>query len=382
MTVIAAFAVRGYPVVFGDLLITGETSQDHTFAVPSRGDVSDFFGDSGWKILGLRQKVVLISEEVAVAWAGHWLGARVVIEELRRRAQCEVLTAESILEYLDGEPELARYPAAFVGCVSRGGASQTFGSNGSEAFESKQLGTVYLAGSGARALRDTFGMLDRASHAMDGDVSASDEAVVHGLIFGGLLLQSEVYWRESATPLAHMFGGGYEIASLVDGVLQKLPEVTYVFWQGTLDASGSDVEPLLFVRQTYWRDHLMLRSCRITGLMGDDNVVPAEHQHHVIGPMYSVSYGNADAPPIPISLESRRVAHFIVVYREKKFVGIVGRLRMYGDSEQLTMRFEDHDGKVRIGLHPDELKLITEAVEAHRVGTREGVAKAAARKSL
>ena len=44
MTVIAAFSVSNFPVLFGDLLLTGPSVSERRVAVPAQGEVQDFFG--------------------------------------------------------------------------------------------------------------------------------------------------------------------------------------------------------------------------------------------------------------------------------------------------------------------------------------------------
>lgn len=117
MTAIAAFSVDRCPVVFGDLLLTGPRESSRQVAVPAIGDVHDFFGGSGWSILGLEQKVVLINQHCVLAWAGSWLGASVAISELRFLASTQVLTADGVRAFLAGHPDVRAQGVGFIGWV-------------------------------------------------------------------------------------------------------------------------------------------------------------------------------------------------------------------------------------------------------------------------
>lgn len=143
MTVIAAFEVQDSPLLFGDLLITGPTTGRNKAAVPAQGEVQDFFGESGWSISGLGQKVCLLSDSFAIAWAGSWLGARVAIAELRRRAESGPVSANDAREYLASEPDLKRHPAAFIGLTHFDGRVQKFHFDADE-FYSPTLGLTYM----------------------------------------------------------------------------------------------------------------------------------------------------------------------------------------------------------------------------------------------
>src|SRR5687768_569719 len=100
MTLIATFSVNKYPVVFGDLLLTGPASAGKRVALPTQGPDHDFFGDSGWAISGLTQKVNIVSPNCAIAWAGSWLEARCAISGLRDLAQSQTLTTDVVRSFL------------------------------------------------------------------------------------------------------------------------------------------------------------------------------------------------------------------------------------------------------------------------------------------
>ena len=63
MTLIAAAGLDTYPVVFGDLLISGPGRSDAVPDIPLAGAVTSIFAaGSDWSILGLDQKVVLLGD--------------------------------------------------------------------------------------------------------------------------------------------------------------------------------------------------------------------------------------------------------------------------------------------------------------------------------
>jgi hypothetical protein len=168
MTVIAAYVIGNFPVLFGDLLLTSERATGaRKVAVPTQGEVQDFFGSSGWGISGLTQKVNVLSDNCAIAWAGSWLGARVAIAGLRDLALSRTLTCEAILEFFDALPDLKLNPASFVGLVHDDGALQQFCFN-AEQFQSESLGTVYLSGTGSTAIYELSDILAGADSQMTG----------------------------------------------------------------------------------------------------------------------------------------------------------------------------------------------------------------------
>ena len=69
----------------------------------------------GWSILGLRQKVVVISDQCAIAWADSQLGAVDAIRELRALADKGQLTRAAIKRLISSLPSDANFPASIGG---------------------------------------------------------------------------------------------------------------------------------------------------------------------------------------------------------------------------------------------------------------------------
>lgn len=352
-------------MLFGDLLLTGPTS-GRAVAVPAQGDVQGFFGDSGWSISGLRQKVCLLSDSCVVAWAGSWLGARVAIAELRRRALCGDLTVEDATGYLASEPELKRNPAAFVGLTYSAGYLHQF-HFGAEAFQTPSLGLAYVSGSGANAIHEFANLLQSMESAATGSPTVGNQAIASALSLGGLLLQSEFRGRDAAATLRSMFGGGYEIAYFSDDRMQKLPEITYVVWEAQIDESNVHVShPQLLIKQMYSGDHLLIKSARIESSVVDPTPRIVDEQGHAIGPMFEAP-SFADLPSLrSMSLQSRLLCHCILVHRDAAVVGLYTRVQQYSADSEITVTFEDRGGELRFGIRNDTALEIAKSLERFR----------------
>lgn len=365
VTVIAAFAIGGFPLLFGDLLLTGPTS-GRTVAVPAQGDVQGFFGDSGWSISGLSQKVCLLSDSCAVAWAGSWLGARVAIAELRRRALSGPLSVEDATGYLTSEPDLRRNPAAFVGLTYSAGHLHQF-HFGAEELQTRSLGPAYVSGSGAGAIHEFANLLQSMESTATGSPTVGNQAIANALSLGGMLLQSEFRGRDTAATLRSMFGGGYEIAYFSGGRMQKLPEITYVVWEAQIDESNVHVShPQLLIKQMYSGDHLLIKSARVESSAAAPTPRIVDEQAHAIRPMF-------EAPPFAalpslrsMSLQSRLLCHCILVRRSDMLVGLYTRVQQYSADSELTVTFEDSKGELRFGIRNDTALEIAKSLERFR----------------
>lgn len=375
MTVVAAFAIGGFPLLFGDLLLTGPTS-GRVVAVPAQGEVQNFFGESGWSISGLRQKVCVLSDSFAVAWAGSWLGARVAIAELRCRALAGPLSVEVATEYLASEQELKRNPAAFIGLTYSDGYLHQF-HFGAEELHTPSLGLAYVSGSGANAIHEFAALLQSMDSAATGGPTVGNQAVASALSLGGMLLQSEFRGRDAAATLRSMFGGGYEIAYFSGDRMQKLPEITYVVWEAQIDESHVRVShPQLLIRQTYSNDYLLVKSARIESSAADPTPRIVDEQGHVIGPMFEAP-PFADLPSLQsMSLQSRLLCHCILVHRRGMPVGLYTRVQQYSASSELTVTFENCGGELRFGIRSDTALEIAKSLERFREPDVQGAGRA------
>ena len=369
MTVVATFAISGYPVVFGDLLMTGPSANEvRTVAVPAQGEVQEFFGDSGWSVLGLKQKVTLLADNCVVAWAGSLLGARIAISGLRELAKTGVLTCESILRHLQADSDLSKHPASFVGMVAESGRLHQFRFN-AEHFDSTTLGHVFLSGSGSAAIHEFSKVLASMESRSTGSANAAVTCVAKTMMLGGMLLQAEFRGGLAATTLRNMFGGGYEIAFFSDGRMRKLEEVSYLFWEAEIAPDEVRVSPpQLVVKQRYIGDYLLIRSARIEASAKQLRV--ENEQRHVICPMY-------DAPSLDvpmeelrtISLQSNLLCHCILVLQAGQQTGIYTMVQRYSPESEVTITFEDKDDQVVIGFRSDTMTQIAQSLERFRNGT-------------
>jgi len=321
VTLIASYALDNFPLVFGDLLITGDMLKDRIVSVPTQGEVQDFFGDSGWGISGLKQKVNIISDTCVIAWAGNWLGARVAISGLRELAKKKELIAEEILSFLSTDPDLAKFPADFVGLVCEEKGLRLF-HYGAEEFTGEALGTAYLAGTGAEAVRHFDEILRNSALNTEGAIDYVALSIAKSLMMGGLLLQAELHGELAAPSLLNMFGGGYEIAYFADGRMQKIPEITFLFWDIKILAEGCEISaPKLVVKQTYLRDYLLIRSVLIGK---NDNAEPAvlADRRHAVSPMYEPEVKPTEADLLSLTLVSALRCHCIIVHDGSETLGL------------------------------------------------------------
>lgn len=369
MTVIAAFNVQGCPILFGDLLLTAETGpNDRVVAVPALGDVRDFFEGSGWTVAGLAQKVVLISPSCVVAWAGSWIAAKLLISQLREMAREIVLTADSILSFLQQHPDLEQHPISLLGYVREDRGIKPFWYHANELFNGGELGVVSAAGTGAHVLREFAEVMARFPFAAKGQVGVGEVAVSTALSLAGFLLRAEVHGGDAAPTLRCMFGGGYEIASYLNGEFRKVGDLTFVVWEAQVDDGGVKISPpQLLLKQQYLHDVLLLRSAHVKGSSGHLEIF--DEQYHALLPMYEVPQEILHEDLLNVSLQSQLLCHCFLV-RHGEGVGIYTRIQRSAPNSELSMTMEDGDGKLVLGFNGAFLHEVAEELKTYGVSTQ------------
>jgi hypothetical protein len=153
MTLIAAVGLDTYPVVFGDLLISGPERPDSAPDICLAGTVTSVFpAGSDWSILGLNQKVVLLGDNCVIAWAGNVVFARTVITGLRALASQAPLSLPIIEKYLAKLDPTMKDQVSLVGWVRDSEVFHQFWYR-ADIAESALFGRVSAGGSAATEFR-------------------------------------------------------------------------------------------------------------------------------------------------------------------------------------------------------------------------------------
>ena len=166
--------------------------------IPAQGDVADFFGAHGWRIVGMRQKVTLISPSCAIAWAGSYLGARIAIAKLRELAANGELTVQKVLEYLNTDEDMRQHAIQIVGWIHGGNYVDHFQYE-CASHSNLVSSCFYVGGSGAELFLDAAQQeLSQGSK----NAHTSFYGIGYSLSVAGLFLQRRIrinppqqFWR-------------------------------------------------------------------------------------------------------------------------------------------------------------------------------------------
>jgi hypothetical protein len=230
MTVIAAFNVNQYPILFGDLLVSGSEDPNVTLNVPTIGEITEIFPKgSGFVPTALRQKIVIVNENLCLAWSGTRISAQIIISALLRESQKKPKWSfddlSSFFKNFDGEHGSK---VGIIGYSNDGRGIFPFGYGTQQRnYQSERHGLVRLGGSGAENLQsylDNFNIPP-----LQGRMNPLETAIGNALAITTHMTGLE---RITGNNLLHYYGGGFEIASLVRKKFTKIDNVTYLIWVG------------------------------------------------------------------------------------------------------------------------------------------------------
>jgi hypothetical protein len=269
MTVIASYNHFGCGLVLGDILTNGPVGEGNIpqTNLPTLGNVINFF-EGNWAICKPAQKVCIITDYCALAWAGSQVHASLFVERLVKLSK-RIRINESIIECLLNK--CGENKVSIVGSIHEDGSLKTFG-YGSEKFICPILGNVYAAGSGSSIIKDYLNIIEN----MMLEAPHEDEIAVRGvsLILTQVahLLNAEFRKGDTADSIREFFGGGYEIAAFYDGKFQKITS-NFVFFDIVFEDGYLEIEnPLLLISQTYSDRNLRFEAVSLRARY-DDEVV-------------------------------------------------------------------------------------------------------------
>jgi hypothetical protein len=129
-------------------------------------------------------------------------------------------------------------------------------------IQTAKYGEVSLAGTGASDAKSFFEQVELPQlNDLGTQPPQVIKAIFSALTMTGHFLQAEL---NSQATLRQYYGGGYEIATIVDAKFQKVGNIAYIFW--LVDARDAAVKisvPYHAVKLEYWDDALALRIARI-----------------------------------------------------------------------------------------------------------------------
>ena len=214
------------PVLIGDILISSGSPLNKIDKTPTGYWLKDL---KGITVVEVAQKVTVIGETCAIAWAGSYIEASAVIRELNELNEQTPLNFDILSSYFENEYHGVgvKNPLSFIGFVKDGDTYKLF-EHDAEIIDSRNFGKVVVAGSGRDDIEQLltnakFSGISNAAPGFD-EFEPNQRAIAKVLSLIGPLFTHEMSTGQSVTSY---YGGGYEIAAIVGGKPSKLEDLAY-----------------------------------------------------------------------------------------------------------------------------------------------------------
>ncbi|MGH8729306.1 MAG: hypothetical protein ACREV9_14400 [Burkholderiales bacterium] len=318
MTAVARLGIQRCPMLIGDLLVSGPEFPGSTAFIPTTDEFSAIFPPGcAWVPRGLRQKIAIVDDGLVVGWAGDLAIATDVIADLVQKSASVPFTKESLRHYFDGLSEAVWKEIELVGFIDDHTGMTPFCSESTIEFPTQLFGKVGLLGSGAKDLEKILRGLSQLPQG-DRSLNPVEQSVGFGLQLTGILLNVEIATLKN---LSNFYGGGYEIATLLNGKFAKLDDVTYLFWTAYVDSKEVRISrlPVRACRYAYHEDMLLIRSARFED-KGESRAI--DERLFVISPVYREAQPRELSSITPPSLNARHLCNYFLIPMSAKELAI------------------------------------------------------------
>jgi hypothetical protein len=221
--------------------------------------------DSAEGIRNPEQKVCIITDYCAIAWAGRLKHARRFVARLARISRRVKITVKIIARLF---VKCSHDGVAIVGAIYEDGRLRTFGFD-CEQISCPILGEIHAAGSGTSIIHEYVRTLKEFHQPQPQDDEIGASAASNALTQVAHLLNAEFREGIEADSIQESFGGGYEIAVFYDGKFNKL-SANFVFLDVSCRNGYLKVgNPTLIISQSYFQETLRFRALSSRGPYDD-----------------------------------------------------------------------------------------------------------------
>jgi len=362
VTLIASAFVGNRPFLFGDLLISIKAnSGGHKIHLPVQE--VQFVRDIGHNITSLAQKLCIVTPNLAVGWSGSKIVARTLIKEMMEHfTNAGPVTFDELDKFLLALdfPEIR--DVQLVGLAHEGNNFVRDFHWNAKAHKSVHFGEMQLAGSGSDHLIEMLQGFEDEVLIKLGKGNPPDfvTGVSKFLMLAGYILGEE---RNSRQNLASFYGGGFEIVYFNQGKLDKLGNLTYLFWTVNVISSVKlQIALQVALKVSYRKDVLLIHSIDI----GDSSaaIFAVEPIHRSL---HDAEMEEIKAISIPFpDLNSHIMCHYVSVSRpDAKREGLV----IVDIGQPDMIKFTDDGKSVSFTVYNNWVQRLFEAIQ-RRTATR------------
>jgi hypothetical protein len=264
MTLIARLLKDKVPVYVGDLLLTQDSNARQTISIPAIPDInSKLPSGADWSVSVTRQKLNILGDRLAIAWACDYLQAYSLARKIRDAVAGGAIYHKEIFRVIEGVDGCDRDNVALIGTVLTPDANGIRLEHFSYAARKSLIGPTELvaAGTGADDLQRLFPQLIKALPTPTADFSSNLLwANQVGAAIAAALVGSET---ANAANILDRWGGGIEVATVVGKRFMKMGDVLHTAWKAKPRTSESEWEITLLpklIKYDYFDDALVVQT--------------------------------------------------------------------------------------------------------------------------
>jgi len=284
---------------------------------------------------GLTQKIAILNDNLALAWAGKKISAKIIIRDLLKEAQKKINWKRNDLSDFFSNYEEHGNEVGIIGLSNDEKGLFYFGWGAHQSkYDSKKYGLVRLSGSGAKNLKSYLDNFDLPQ------ASSFEAAIGNALAITTHMVGFE---KTTSSNLLLYYGGGFEILSLVEYKFKKIGDVTYLIWlsRQTSDLSWEISLPVTCIKYLYENDILLIKKADIK-TQPNGSIIPINKTIYIVSPIYR----NVKADEIPektvnlSSFNSTFICSFVIFYYLNGSIMMNSRVD-YNRVGTHLVRFED-----------------------------------------
>jgi hypothetical protein len=346
MTMVAALWAQKYPVMIGDILLSGPENCNKDVYIPTIGNVDKIFPEgSGYSITGLSQKLTIVNDKLVVGWVGMVAAAMLTIKELMKQSARRDFHLDDIRAFCENDVDSWCWEnLGIVGFGNDGTNLFSFGVN-NRCFVSSRFGEAKIVGTGADRFLEIASSIELPPPITS--MNPLECAISDALLLSNYML------GEETNGLLQFYGGGFEIVSFIRKTYRKVGDITYMFWHAQImdDKSIKLSLPKLAFKFTYYNDLLVVRRAEFEGNITSDGILKCEDKNvHLITPIYrSIQEEEISNFKVP-TFNSRFICHYILVEKQGVPSWILSRIT-YNGGERDDVVFLEKDNQKLSGIN-------------------------------
>ncbi|MCO8260143.1 hypothetical protein NC656_01080 [Pseudomonas asiatica] len=264
MTLISGYKLKDGGFLQADILLTSPNKGIRSSQIPSFKPEAGNLGLSTHAVAGLCQKILVVNEHFAVAFAGDVPAIQGIVRLIEKlEDEHELLTGKCFTDAVLADEAISSSEVQIIALSVEGGEIHIASvyadyGDGNEHFE------LWVGGSGA-----DHAIAHYQSYPVRMFDVCEEEIVVQGTCMAldqfAMHLKNEFEEKFKSESISKLFGGGYEVVAFYDGRFRKISDIVYAFADAKFNTKGVlEIDcPRCLIKSEYAGADLKIRSVEL-----------------------------------------------------------------------------------------------------------------------